>query len=59
MFHFPSGKPITYKPLNKYTHNRKASQRLSIEHQSYIDHLYTHPILDLTIEELEQLLYSQ
>jgi IS5 family transposase len=59
MFHFPSGKPITYKPSNKYTHNRKARQRLAIERQNYIESLYTRPILDLTIEELEQLLYSQ
>jgi hypothetical protein len=30
MFNFPSGKPVTHKPSNKYQYNRKTSQAIAI-----------------------------
>ena len=56
MFHFPSGRPVTHKPSNYYAHNRKTRQRLAIQKAQLRAHLETRSILDLTIEELEQLL---
>jgi hypothetical protein len=56
MFNFPSGKPVTHKPSNKYTCGRKTRQRLAIQEAKTKEILKNKPILDLTIEELRQLL---
>ena len=56
MFDFPSGKPKTYHPANKYTHSHKTHQCLAIQKAQNIQYLKTQPILDLTINELEELL---
>ena len=56
MFNFPSGKPVTHKPSNKYTCGRKTHQRLAIQEAKAKEILQNRPILDLTIKELQQLL---
>ena len=56
MFNFPSGKPTKNVPSNKYTHGRKARQRIAIQKAKEIEILKKRPILDLTTEELYKLL---
>ena len=56
MFNFPSGKPVTHKPLNKYICGCKTCQHLAIQEAKAKEILQNRPILDLTIEELQQLL---
>ena len=56
MFNFPSGKPITHKPSNKYTCGRKTRQHLAIQEAKAKEILKNKSILDLTIKELQQLL---
>jgi expansin (peptidoglycan-binding protein) len=69
MFHFPSGKPKTHKPSNKYRYNRKTRQAIAIQAAQvqapepietiYLRDLFINPtanLLDLSINELEQLL---
>ena len=59
MLNFPSLRPVTHKPSNKYLYNCKTHQLLAIQKEEkaqYLRHLRTLPILDLTINKLEQLL---
>ena len=69
MYNFPSGKPKTHKPLNKYLYNHKTRQAQAIQIAQetnprtieiiYLYDLTVNPIphlLDLSIPVLEQLL---
>jgi hypothetical protein len=56
MFHFPSGKPITAKPSNKYQYNRKTRQAIAISKAQNLKQLQRRPLLDLDIKELDLLL---
>jgi hypothetical protein len=67
MFNFPSGKPKTHKPSNKYRYNRKTRQAIATQKAQvpetietiYLRDLYINPtanLLDLSINKLEQLL---
>ena len=56
MFNFPSGKPTKNIPSNKYTHGRKARQRIAIYKAKEIELLKKRPILDLNLDELHKLL---
>jgi hypothetical protein len=58
MFHFPSGKPSTHKPSNKYQYNRKTRQRLAIAKAQQVKKIQGRHLLDLDIEELDLLLNS-
>ena len=58
MFNFPSGRPITDKPSNKYAYSRKQRQQRAIERARLQEQPKTKTpcLLDLPINELEQLL---
>jgi hypothetical protein len=57
-YNFPSGRPITDKPSNRYQYNRKTRQAIAIAKAQRIEQLHRRHILDLTIEELDLLLRS-
>jgi hypothetical protein len=59
MFHFPSGRPITDKPSNKYQYNRKTRQAIAIAKAQNLKQLQRRPLLDLDIKELDLLLNTQ
>ena len=58
MFHWPSGRPITNKPSNKYQYNRKTRQACAIAKHQEIQQIQKQHILDLSIKELDLLLNS-
>jgi hypothetical protein len=58
MFHFPSGKPITAKPSNKYQYNRKTRQAIAIAKAQKLKQVLKLSLLDLDLDELDFLLNS-
>jgi hypothetical protein len=62
MFNFPSGRPITDKPSNKYAYSRKQRQQRAIDKalsQQTQEQTKTPCLLDLSINELEKLLKEE
>jgi hypothetical protein len=59
-YNWPSGRPITNKPSNKYAYSRKERQQRAIDRAlSQAQETKTPCLLDLSIKELTKLLKSQ